>query len=345
MDYFFAISTENVWIGCIAIIAVAEIVVGFHLSILYKKTQYKNRKNKKEVPKNTDYRIQNTENYANSPKQATCLETEKTRLTHLPTSDQNTPSHKGQVFLPDSVMSKSNEIDGLLETMQFDYENRLGFIERITSDIAHTIKTPLAGIYAIVLLLKEKTSNNNVVFDYLGLIEKSLNQIEENIQAYRRLTIENTASHTVSSISFRDRLYARLKCAVLSSEKQLYIDCNNIEELTIDSETTKLFFLAVDCIIENATFYANANSIIHVRGYTVDDHYSLQIENEGQIIDDAIASLIFENGFSTHSSSGKGLYIAQRVVKERLRGEIRFENILTPKMGVRFFIDINLKSC
>ena len=240
-------------------------------------------------------------------------------------------------------ISEMTNIDYLLHVMQDQSENKFIVMNNVISDIYHTIKTPLTGMHAMVALMRDSGITDNNILVRLDEMEKSLIQIEDNLQAYRNLMTSNLDDQTISELSFTESLTARLKGAVLSSNKRLYVDSTHVEELEIDNETAKLILLALDCIIENATYFANDNSTIRVSGRTEGGVYSFQIENAGQIIDESIAKKIFDNGFSTHSSSGKGLFFVRSVIQERLGGDIDFENIKEPQPGVRFLImlDIN----
>lgn len=235
-------------------------------------------------------------------------------------------------------ISEMTNIDYLLSLMQDQRENKFIVMNNVISDMYHTIKTPLTGMHAIVTLLRDGSITDSNILARIGEMEKSLIQIEDNLQAYRYLMTNNLDEQTTSEMPFTERLTARLKLAALSSNKRLYIDSRNVEELEVDNDTAKLILLALDCIIENAAYFAKDNSTIRVSGHSDDEVYTFQIENDGQIIDESIAKRIFENGFSSHSSSGKGLFIVHSAISERLGGEIDFENIIEPESGVRFLI-------
>ena len=239
-------------------------------------------------------------------------------------------------------ISEMTNVDYLLNMMQDHSESKFIVMNNVISDIYHTIKTPLTGMHAMVALLRDSGITDNNVLEKLEEMEKSLIQIEDNLQAYRNLMTNNLDDQAVNESPFTERLTARLKGAALSSNKRLYIDSTQVEELEIDNENTKLILLALDCIIENATYFANDNSTVRVYGHLEGNVYTFQIENDGHIIDDSIAKKIFDNGFSSHSSSGKGLFFVRSVIQERLGGDIDFENIHEPRSGVRFLIMVDI---
>lgn len=234
-------------------------------------------------------------------------------------------------------ISDMTNIDYLLNLMKDNTESKYIVINNVISDIAHTIRTKLSGINAILLILEGEVTDEKTL-DYLKSIEECVTQIEENIQAYQNLMTHSLDENKGSSLSFTEKLSARLKVAVLSSNKRLYIDCLNVENIVMDRKVSHLILLALDCIIENAAFFANDNSTIRVTGKTEGEYYIFQIENDGQIICKDNAQKIFENGFSTHSSSGKGLFFVKSVIQDHLGGAIDYENIEEPVSGVRFIV-------
>lgn len=235
-------------------------------------------------------------------------------------------------------IAKMTNVDYLLELMKSDRESKYIVMENVIKDISHTVKTPISGIYAILMMLKKCGIDDQTVLDCLTNIEKSLDQITDNLQAYQNLMTQTLDGEKKSNLSFSEKLSARLKVAALSSEKRLFIDSTHVDEFAFESQTASLILLALDCIIENATYFANDNSTIRVNGKLEKDYYIFQIENDGQPINEDNAKRIFEDGFSTHSSSGKGLFFVKSVIRDRLGGDVDFENIKEPEPGVRFII-------
>lgn len=235
-------------------------------------------------------------------------------------------------------ISEMANIDNLLDLMQDQTENKLVITNNVISEIAHTIRTPITGIQAILLMAEKKWSQDEAMNEYIHDIRTYLDQINQNLNAYRNLMTETLDEQISGNQSFVERLTSRLRGSIISCNKRLYIDSAGVDPIEMDNDICNLLLLALDCIVENATVFADDNSTIRVLGKSDEACYTFFVENDGPQINKDIANKVFEHGFSTHSSSGKGLFLVKRVIQDRLGGDVDFENIESPNEGVRFVI-------
>lgn len=239
--------------------------------------------------------------------------------------------------LVEQIANMTN-MDYVLSLLRDDNEKKYIIMRNVISDIAHTLRTPISGIHAILMILNQSYADNPELVNYFTEIDKCLTQVEDNLQAYQDLMLDCGSEDEEGKIAFNEELSARLKIAILSCDKKLYIDSSAIENITTDKATSKLLLLALDCLIENATYFANDNSTIKVSGHSEGDFYIFEVQNDGQLVAQENLRKIFLNGFSTRSSSGKGLFFVKNVVETRLGGAIDCENVETPTKGVKFII-------
>lgn len=245
--------------------------------------------------------------------------------------------------LVEQIANMAN-VDYLLALLKDDNEKKYIVMRNVISDIAHTLRTPISGIHAILMILNQSYVDKPELLQYFLEIEKCLAQVEDNLQAYQDLMLDNDAEDDDGKTAFNEELSARLKIAILSCDKKLYIDSSSIEKISTDKATSKLLLLALDCLIENATYFANDNSTIRISGHTEGDLYIFEVQNDGQIVAQENLRKIFLNGFSTRSSSGKGLFFVKNVIETRLGGAIDCENVETPTKGVKFIIMLDKES-
>lgn len=251
--------------------------------------------------------------------------------------NNETASELNATQLVEQIANMTN-MEYLLSLLKDDNEKKYIIMRNVISDIAHTLRTPISGIHAILMILNQSYADNPELVNYFSEIDKCLSQVEDNLQAYQDLMLEGNTEDEQGRVAFNEELSARLKIAILSSEKKLYVDCSAIENITTDKTTSKLLLLALDCLIENATFFANDNSTIKISGHTEGEFYIFEIQNDGQLVAQENLRKIFLNGFSTRSSSGKGLFFVKNVVEARLGGAIDCENVEVPTKGVKFII-------
>lgn len=256
----------------------------------------------------------------------------------------NTVNEAEAIVLLSQIANMTNA-DYLLNLLKDNTEKQHILINNVLTDLFHTIRTPLSGIPTILLAISVGNVSDEKMKEYLSQIQQCVSQVEENMEAYRRILSQNTDTSAISSMGFIDRLIARLKIAALSSRKQLNVDYQGLSELELIPSVAERVLLAVDCIIENAADFANDNSTLRVFSSIEDGIINIHIENDGNTIDSDNKDQIFDKGYSTRTSTGRGLYLVKTVIKEQLGGDVDFENILTPTKGVRFSIALDANKC
>ena len=100
--------------------------------------------------------------------------------------------------------------------------------------------------------------------------------------------------------------------------------------------------MAITCIWENSINFSKDNGIVYTHAYLYDNILTVEIFNEGPIIKKDLLENIFEKGFSTRGSSGRGLAIVKQAVEKTLNGTVICENV-DDDHGVKFTIKIEVE--
>lgn len=172
-------------------------------------------------------------------------------------------------------------------------------------------------------------------------IEKFVEQINANMSTYHRIShIGDLNVNENNMVDFNQELINQCDLVAIAQKKKFTLD-KNIQKIELDKNTSQIVLLAVTCILENAVSYSPDNGTITIEASIDSNNLHISIQNEGPIVDEALLNTIFEQGFSTRRSTGRGLSIAKKCVEQLLNGIIVCENVGLEN-GVKFSIMIEV---
>lgn len=239
-------------------------------------------------------------------------------------------------------LSGMTNISYLFEMLNEEKEIELKCIKNVLSDVVHTVRNPVSGIKAIITVMKMDDSISVEMQKHIEDIESCLKQIENNLNTYYQISnITSLESSNDEKIEFSTELLNTIKLLVVSSGKNIVVE-NNIEKFKISKEISKVLILAITCILDNSFTYSPDNGIIAISARKEEKQISVDIQNQGPIVEPTVLSQIFDQGFSTRQSTGRGLAIAKKAIEEMLNGIIVCENTGEEK-GVKFSILIEVE--
>lgn len=239
-------------------------------------------------------------------------------------------------------LSQMTNIQYLFDLLNSQNNEQYKYVKNVLSDIVHTIRNPASGMRAVIEILKLDNKNNIELLDKINDIENYINEIENNLNAY--FQISNLSPSVVDenqTILLRDELDVRGKLLTISLGKKVKLD-NNIENVSLNKNVAEILILAITCIWENSINFSKDNGIVYTHAYLYDNILTVEIFNEGPIIKKDLLENIFEKGFSTRGSSGRGLAIVKQAVEKTLNGTVICENI-DDDYGVKFTIKIEVE--
>jgi signal transduction histidine kinase len=195
---------------------------------------------------------------------------------------------------------------------------------RISAELAHEIRNPLASIKAASDLLSEGNPNPKL----LKMIKEESERLNKLLSDFLLLSRPKESERVW--VDVKDIL-TRVKEIYSKEGKEIILDINDKPKIFISE---KSFESAVSNVIKNAVEWSKTKVVVNV--YVVNNKLFIEVEDDGTGITEENKDKIFEPFFTTSSSgTGLGLAITKRVVMEN-GGNIFVED--SPLGGAKFVL-------
>lgn len=211
------------------------------------------------------------------------------------------------------IKSISSALNGLFyrlnETLQ---QERL-----FTADVAHELRTPLAGI-RLHLELLERTKHIPCQ-ELIERIDRLVNTVEQLLTLAR--ASQRLITSDEQSINFQSDIIGLLtnELTEMTALKEQQLIWHNPEKPIIFRGDKILICLLIRNLVENASRYSPENSQIIISSYNYNDkQVMLEVKDEGFGIDEKKISQLTEAFFRMdrrHKGIGLGLSIVHRIIK------------------------------
>ncbi|MCX8030960.1 MAG: HAMP domain-containing histidine kinase [Thermodesulfovibrionales bacterium] len=232
-------------------------------------------------------------------------------------------------FAADAMRDKLDKQSKYIKTLEEEKIRMESYkrFYRISADLAHELRNPLATISASVQFLKEG-KNDPEIIDMLSQETTRLVNIANDFLIYCRP--EETPKEEVNVYDVIKILLAHKKI-----EKKIFFDFH--DNVSVMANRTYLE-AAIDNIIKNAIEAANTAVSINIK--KINKFVFIDVEDDGSGVDDSLKDKVFEPFFTTKKSgTGLGLSISYRLINS-FGGTIICSN---SKMGgARFTIKLPL---
>ena len=238
-------------------------------------------------------------------------------------------------YLLRDLRSQKHKLESITETVDSAekasdfFEQKITYIGTVSSNIAHSIGTPLA---AIKLQLKQIEKDG---VDISGIMQ-SVNLIQDNISGFSNLYKESNGNNDSSKIF--EKITVICEILKLSSEKKVNFKYSIDQEIEMPQKVLDIYKIPLCCLIENAIDATKDNGRIEVTIRKTDKFIYTEIFNTDSKISVDKETLL-KRGYSTKKSKGFGISMANEIIVDHFHGELDFSNI---KNGVRFNFTIQL---
>ncbi len=218
----------------------------------------------------------------------------------------------------------SNEITALGHTLDGLLAKVAGVIrdeQRLTSELAHELRSPLTAVMGAVELLQMRTDLDGAAREDLAEVQASCQQMSVTISGLLALARAQADSEWTHSCVLRPLMQdvvgrSEITSPVLAIEPTLRI-----------AAPEDMVRRAVSPVIENA---ARHGGTVTVAASRVAGDVLVRIHDEGPGVPHDSAGRIFDPGWTSGNGSGLGLALARRVARS-IGGDVTLDDV--PSMG------------
>jgi two-component system, OmpR family, sensor histidine kinase BasS len=217
---------------------------------------------------------------------------------------------------PISNMGEIKSITSVLNNLFVRLNNTLIQERLFTADVAHEMRTPLAGIRLHLELLENK--NNIDCTELIDRIDRLVSTVEQLLMLARASQKFTVGQY--QHISFYDDIMIPLsdELTELTSKKQQQLEWYLADKNPIFNGDATLIRLLVRNLVENSYRYSPENTKIVVSCYQDKKDIVITVEDEGKGIEESKSEQLTQAFFRMdrkHNGIGLGLSIVNRIAK------------------------------
>ena len=176
---------------------------------------------------------------------------------------------------------------------------------RLSAELAHEIRNPLASINGAAQLLQDGYLDKKLI----GIIQREAKRLDDLLADFISFASPiNQHKENINVKDFIEDIVETYKTPEVEFELEIPKNLN----IFIDK---KGFFSTISNIVKNATEWAHSK--VRIKAYKLKGNFIIEVEDDGDGIDENIKELIFEPFYTKKlGGSGLGLAIAKRFVVE-----------------------------
>jgi len=251
-----------------------------------------------------------------------------------------------------------------LKDERLEESEKVSHLGELVGELTHELATPLGIINTAISTAMEKSKvlsndldneklSKTSLTNYLGVAKESFDISLSNLR-YANQLVSSFKEIVVGEFSeariefdlkhFLEDIYFLMMPKIKRSPHQLEISCPS--EIMLDTQSGALSQVIIN-LINNALNHAFDNDkpgAIIITAEVEGNTLTIKLSDNGQGIDEDKQDKIFEKYFSTKmgkGGSGLGLFITEKLVREKLNGEIKYQDN-TPQ-GASFIISLPLR--
>lgn len=223
------------------------------------------------------------------------------------------------------IILTEHQLRGLIEELKSEKDSaihsaRLATVGTLAAEIMHEVKSPLALISGMVVLLRKSISDSDKYLDKFSKIENAIQRIEKIVNSFRTMSrvknkselavcdLTEVVKDSVQMIEFHLKHHAVPIELDIDSKQLITINCDKIE---IEQVVINLVKNAIDEISKAEVSWIKLRLFID-RGWAV-----LQVIDSGTGLTVEIEKKLFQPFFTTKSAqegTGLGLSIVQNII-------------------------------
>jgi len=205
---------------------------------------------------------------------------------------------------------------------ELQYRERLAILGKMTGQIAHQLKTPLAVLAGRAQLLAAKGQDfslPNAMREQLLLLYEEARSLAQRINDI--LDLYRTRNITIQPVSV-PRLFEAVQERLLELEHECEVLVECPADMTVQGDRAGLE-MALFLLGQNAVSSGVGAQHIYLRAVKTNGHVVLELEDDGKGISPDLQARLFEPFVSGRTEGlGLGLFLAKDLI-ERMNGELK----------------------
>lgn len=202
--------------------------------------------------------------------------------------------------------------------------DKMQFMDKIISSLAHEIRNPLTSIKIYTSLMKQKIDNREFMLAASEDIPEEINRIDDLIQEFMEYTSPRKAN--IVDINLLDEITSTVKLVKLQIDKvKIIVNIDKSYYIKFDINHFKQIILNILLNSKDAV-KDTMDPLIEIYAEKNDDNIILYIKDNGYGMDDNKIQYIFEPFYTTKvTGNGVGMFVVKQIVEENL-GQITAES-------------------
>jgi len=218
--------------------------------------------------------------------------------------------------------------------------DKLQFMDKIISSLAHEIRNPLTSIKIYTSQMKNKLENKEFMLAAAEDIPEEIDRIDALIKEFMEYT--SPRKPQIKVLNLKNEIENTIKFIKLQI-KDINVDINIPEDLYIEFDSSHFKQIVINIMLNSKdALVGTENPSIKINGYSDGKSINIEFADNGCGMDEESLDYIFEPFYTTKDNgNGVGMFIVKKLVEEN-GGEIVAKNnenasglvvFLTVRMG------------
>lgn len=247
------------------------------------------------------------------------------RIVHLTEDIKNgkriRASAPGEELLLSRIELDLVRVQEILEGRKSEAEKSRNEIQKLISEIAHQMRTPLTNIETYTEIIRKEAGNDGQMDVYLSALEESERKLDFLVESFVKMS--RLEQHVIQIRKERADLVKTVRDALgqVQSRAERKNICFDIHfpEQAVCSHDANWLGEAVYNMLDNGVKYSSPGGRIDVSGSVNDMFYKIRVRDYGIGIDAGEESMIFRRFYRGKRVTGQegfgiGLYLAREIV-------------------------------
>lgn len=220
--------------------------------------------------------------------------------------------------------------------------DKLQFMDKIISSLAHEIRNPLTSIKIYTSQMKNKMENKEFMLAAAEDIPEEIDRIDALIKEFMEYT--SPRKPQIRTLNLKSEIESTIKFIKLQI-KDIDIHINVPEDLYIEFDLSHFKQIVINIILNSKDALSDTeNPSIQINGCCDGNRVRIEFADNGCGMDEKSLNYIFEPFYTTKDNgNGVGMFVVRKLVEEN-GGEIEAQNngnasglavFLTVRMGVK----------